>query len=426
MGHRPPVVDAAALDTTWPVKHVVFVMKENRTFDHMFGRFPGTDGVTVGVDRGTERPLTRASMQGIPDIDHSYPAAVTAFARGRMDGFVQNTQSELNAYTQFWPGDLPNYWHWARRFVLGDNFFTSALGPSFPNHLYSIAAQSGGTHDNPVQDMKEVDEVLRTTGMWKAWGCDSLDDAYVGIRHPEGFERVFPCFGFETLGDRLSDAGIPWAYYSATPEQNGYIWSAYDAMHTFRSDRRLWRRHVFPVDNVIDDIHAGRLPPVTWITPRFEVSDHPGYSICHGENWTTAVVNAVMRSRMWPDTAIFITWDDYGGFYDHVRPPRADDFGLGMRVPLLVISPYAREGDVTHEQGEFSSILRFIEDNWGLPHMTERDGRATPMLSAFDFDQPPRRPDPLPLRADCQGPVFGGEPAHMPRPGGPDGLPSGL
>ncbi len=118
------------------------------------------------------------------------------------------------------------------------------------------------------------------------------------------------------------------------------------------------------------------LPPVTWITPRFELSEHPEFNFCHGENWSTKVIDAIMRSDMWKDTAIFLTWDDYGGFYDHVPPPQVDGFGFGIRVPMLVLSPYAKEGMVSHELGEFSSVLRFIEDNWGLTKLTKRDRRG--------------------------------------------------
>ena len=132
---------------------------------------------------------------------------------------------------------------------------------------------------------------------------------------------------------------------------------------------------MFPVDRVVEDIRAGRLPPVTWIAPRFELSEHPEYSLCHGENWSTDVIDAIMRSPMWNHTAIFLTWDDYGGFYDHVPPPQVDRMGLGIRVPMLLISPYARHGHVSHELGEFSSVLRFIEDNWGLRTLTHRVGR---------------------------------------------------
>ena len=309
-----------------------------------------------------------------------------------MDGFNQGPVSDRWAYTQLDRSQLPNYWHWAREFVLADNFFSSAQGPSFPNHLYSIAAQSGGAHDNP-----------RRTGPFRSsntFGCDAPKGQTVTIVDSEGHEKqVQPCFDFATEGDLLTDAGVDWAYYAAEPDQLGYIWSAYSAIRHIRETRE-WSRHVLPVDDLIADIRADRLPPVTWITPRYEVSEHPQYNFCLGENWSTQVINAIMRSPMWKDTAIFLTWDDYGGFYDHVPPPQLDGFGLGIRVPLLVISPYARNG-VDHQLGEFSSVLRFVEDNWGLRQLTDRDRLATDLSYDFDFTGRPHPPDPLPLRTDC-------------------------
>jgi phospholipase C len=281
---------------------------------------------------------------------------------------------------------------------LFDDFFASAWGPSFPNHLYTIAAQSGRARDNP----------RRTHFFSNTFGCDAPRQQKVEVYDSEGnVEMVRPCFDFRTEGDLLNRADIPWAYYSATERQRGYIWSAYSAISRYREHPKNWARFIRPVDDLLGDIREDRLPPVTWITPRFELSEHPEYSFCHGENWSTQVIDAIMQSPMWRDTAIFLTWDDYGGFYDHVPPPDVDRLGLGFRVPLLVISPYAARGKVSHEEGEFSSVLRFIEDNWSLrPYLTHRDRRATPMLSAFDFSQEPRAPDPLPLRTDCEGPKF--------------------
>jgi phospholipase C len=388
----PAAVDATAVRTRWPIKHVVFLIKENRTFDHLFGTFPGARGVTVGIDRGERRPLVRAIDRLPGDIPHCYGCAIAAWNRGRMDGFDQGEQGAW-AYSQFRRSQLPNYWRWAEAFVLFDNVFASAHGPSFPNHLYTIAAQSGGAIDNPRRD-----DVISNT-----FGCDAPPEQLVQVVDSEGtIEEVPPCFDFLTEGDLLNRARIPWAYYAAQEDQAGYIWSAYSAIRRYREDPRRWRRHIFPVDRVIEDIEAGLLPPVTWITPRFPLSEHPEYSFCRGENWSTKVINAIMRSPMWRDTAIFLTWDDYGGFYDHVPPPQVDRMGFGFRVPMLLISPYARRGLVSHELGEFSSVLRFIEDNWGLSRLTHRDRRATPLLSAFDFEQRPRPRMPLPLRTGCE------------------------
>jgi phospholipase C len=410
-GDHPQPVDASGFQTRWPIKHVVFIIKENRTFDNLFGRFPGANGATTGMDMGTERPLTPAPdrlPEDIQDIKHCYECALKAWNGGKMDGFATiDDAADRYAYTQYGPEDLPAYWHWAEEFVLGDDFFASAQGPSFPNHLFTIAATSAGTHDNPVQDQETLRERHRETGLFKAWGCDSLEDSWVTVEDREGVEKkVPPCFDFETEADLLMDAEVPWAYYSATNMENGYLWSAFDAVRHIREDMNLWQTHIFPVDNVIEDIRDGLLPPVTWITPRFELSEHPEYSFCHGQNWSIKVIDAIMNSPMWKDTAIFLTYDDYGGFYDHVPPPQVDRFGFGIRVPLLVISPYAKQGYVMSERGEFSSVLRFIEDNWGLTQLTHRDEDATPMLSAFDFTQEPRRPDPQPLRTDCPGAKF--------------------
>jgi phospholipase C len=382
-------------ETRWPIEHVVFLIKENRTFDNLFGTFPGADGVTVGMDDGERRPLLRGTEGSIgsSDIPHCYPCSREAWNHGKMDGFNQDAASDRWAYTQLRRPQLPNYWEWARSFVLADNFFSSAQGPSFPNHLYSIAAQSGGAHDNPRRGPGVRDS--------NTFGCDAPPEQTVEIVDTEGHVKsVRPCFDFQTEGDLLSDAGIPWSYYAAEPNQLGYIWSAYAAIQHIR-ETGAWHKHVLPVDGVVTDIRKDRLPAVTWITPRYEVSEHPQYNFCLGESWSTKVIDAIMKSPMWSSTAIFLTWDDYGGFYDHVPPPQVDGFGFGIRVPLLVISPYAKQGVVDHRPGEFSSVLRFIEDNWGLGRLTHRDRDADNLSYDFDFSQEPRPPEPLPPRRDC-------------------------
>ena len=403
----PAAVDVSTIPTRWPIKHVVFVIMENRSFDNLFGRFPGADGATSGSDHGTIRPLTRAPLQRAHDIPHCYPCNVASVDGGKMDGFDQTAWADKYAYTQFHKDQITAYWNWAKHFTLSDHFFASAMGPSFPNHLYTIAATSGGALDNPVQTNSAL-AAQAQKGIAKSWGCDIAEPgAYVEIVDPEGkLVKVDPCFDFKTEGDLLRKHDIPWADYSATNTQLGYMWSAYNAIDRYRNNQQLWDRFMRPVDDVIRDVKADRMPAVTWVTPRFALSQHPEYNFCHGQNWTIQVVNAIMNSPMWKDTAIFLTWDDFGGFYDHVPPVRLDRFGLGVRVPMLVISPYARRGYIDGRQGEFSSVLRFIEDNWGLTQLTRRDRIANNMAYDFDFSQAPAPPDPQPLRTDCKGPIW--------------------
>lgn len=415
-------------ETKWPIKHVVFIIKENRTFDHLFGKMPGANGVTKGkmevffsevakefnADVGDviTRKLDPPPGQRYPgDLPHDYVQYLQDYNGGRMDGFYNNLVGAQFAYTQMRPMDIPNYWKLAQDYVLSDRFFASAVGPSFPNHLFTIAASSARTRDNPDQSQKQI-AAMQTQRLAKTWGCDIPSSGRVSIYPEKGkpwddrpaIKKVRPCFDIPTVGDLLNEKGIPWKYYAATPNQVGYIWSAYSAIPKYQNNDKLWNEHIRPVDDFVSDLQAGELAPVTWITPRFEWSDHPEYSICWGEDWTTQIVNAVQESPYWQDTAIFLTWDDWGGFYDHVAPPALDGFGLGFRVPTITISPYAKEGFVDSKLGEFSSILRFVEDNWGLAPLNERDRKANNMSQAFDFEQEPRAAAPLPQRApDCEG-----------------------
>lgn len=406
-------VDADAYETRWPIKRVIFVIKENRTFDHIFGRFPGADGATTGMWHGREVPLGPVP-DDMRDIPHSWDDSIAAANGGAMDAFIEPVelsddpvlaQKQLGwAYTQFRPEDIPNLWHLAEQYVLADNFFASSWGASFPNHLFAIAATAGGARDAPKPPDLSLLEDLLDSGLAKTWGCDAPEGYLVEVFDAEGESVKVPaCFDFLTEGDLLDRAGIPWAYYAARNTQYGYIWSAYSAIRRYREDPERWASRIRPVDDIFDDIERGVLPPVTWITPRGPESDHPGgNSWCNGYNWTTRLINAVMASEDWASTAIFLTWDDYGGFYDHAAPPQVDADGFGIRVPFLTISPYALRGAIDSNLGEFSSVLRFIEDNWGLTQLTQRDRDAHNLSTHFDFTQPPRPPlEPMPLRDGC-------------------------
>ncbi len=393
----------ARVETRWPIQRVVYLMLENRSFDNVFGRFPGANGATVGLDLGRERPLIHTPDWLPGDLPHDLSAYMKNLNGGKLDNFAIGQWGPLYAYSQFAAEDIPNYWHWAKRFVLSDNFFASAIGPSFANHLYFIAGSSGGAIDNPenIRVRREGDTEV------KSWGIDAYgEDVFVLVKDERGnLTKHSTTFDIPTYGEELSKRDIDWAYYAAEPHQAGYIWSAYNSIPgVFNTE--LWDEHIWPVDEIMADVEAAALPAVTWITPRFQLSDHPPFSTCHTMNWVTDLVNGIMTSEMWEHTAIFITWDEWGGFYDHVLPPDVDHIGLGIRVPMLVISPYARRGYIDDALGEFSTPLRFIADNWGLPYLTDRVKNTHNFEHVFDFDRNPRPPDPLPKMRGCVSDAF--------------------
>ena len=363
------------------IQHIVFIVKENRTFDNYFGTFPGADGATTGmISTGQVIPLGHLPDKTPRDISHSFNAAVTAIDAGKMDKFDLiaggNQNGDFLSYTQFSETDIPNYFAYARSFVLGDRMFSSLTGPSFPNHLYTVGAQSAGAVNNP------------TGGVW---GCDAASTARVQVMDANGnITQKFPCFDFQTLADELQAAGLSWKYYAPNKGEAGYIWSTLNAVSHIRNSS-LWTSNVVHNTQFVTDAMNGSLPNVCWIVSG-ATSEHPPDSSCLGENWTVQQINAVMQGPNWSSTAIFVTWDDFGGFYDHVPPPKVDNFGFGPRVPLLVISPFAKQGLISHTQYEFSSLLKFAENRFKLAALTARDMVANDMTDGFDFDQDPRPP----------------------------------
>jgi phospholipase C len=379
---RAVLPDAAS---TTPIKHIVYIIKENRTYDNLFGRFPEGDGATTGVAYdGSVVPLTPLPDKQV-DLQHNHWAHVQDVNGGRMNGFSRVVdkagEHTLKAYTTATPGQLPAYWGWARRYALGDRMFTSVPSSSYPNHLYAVAGQSAGVIDGPSIGTR-----------W--WGCDGPPDVTVPIASEDTMSvagRRSVCLDIPSVAGAINGRpGVSWATYGAMPGQLGYGWVALDAVKDVR-ERADWGRHYAPWQWFPSDLRQGYLPSITWITPPFDESDHPGGpSLCEGENWTARMVNAVVRSRFWKSTAIVVVWDDFGGFYDHVRPPTADRFGLGIRSPLLVVSPWARRG-IDHTTYDFTSVIKFASENFGLPLLTSRERSANSLRSAFQFDHPLRR-----------------------------------
>ena len=220
----------------------------------------------------------------------------------------------------------------------------------------------------------------------------------------------FPCLtGVTTMADTLDNAGVSWKYYGPPSADPGYIWSTFDAISAVRNGPD-WNNVVDP-SNFITDVNNSQLPAVSWIvTPDWQ-SEHPYQSTCEGENATVTELNALMGNRaLWNTTAVFIVWDDFGGMYDHIAPPNFDTFGLGPRVPLLVISPYARKGYISTTQYEFSSVLKFIEERFGLPALGTRDAAANDITDSFNFSQMPLPPLILATR---QCPLLSAKQASM-------------
>jgi phospholipase C len=403
-GIIPKVTDTTpTIDTQWPIKRVIYLMMENRSFDNIFGKYPGADGATEGLLAGKEVPLIR-SPEWLPgDLPHDRAAHLNCLNGGKLDAFDGGIYGPVYAYSQYEPDQVRNYYAWAHDYVLCDNFFASVGGPSYPNHFFFVAGQSGGAMDNP----ENIETTVVEGKKFKSWGCDAVgDDVFVFVLDDKGnLTKHDSCFDIPTVPQQLSQIGVDWAYYAAVPGQAGYFWNALNGIGPiFHAD--AFHEHTRPVGQLIADIEANRLPAVTWVTPRFELSDHPPFSSCFAQNWVTDIVNAVMRSEAWMHTAIFLAWDEWGGFYDHVLPPEVDGLGLGIRVPALVISPYARRGLIDHEVGEFSTPLKFIEDNWGLPHLTSRIERTHNFEHVFDFGRTPRT-DAEPLgHLKCYGNAF--------------------
>jgi len=381
-----PLVDAAPGDggeLAIPIDHVIIIVKENHTFDNYFGSFPGAEGTP---SRG------RPPLQLFQDLCHSHQCALSFWAGGALSGWTDPI-----AFQQYIEADIPNYWQYARHFVLLDHFFSSMLGPSFPGHSFVLSAQAGWAVGNPSQVTP--------------WGCD--DNSGTTIEVLDGSSctqrRVFPCFNFPTIPDLLPP-NLSWKFYGSTlPPLIGEVWSMFDAIDHIRNGPN-WATHVVDWTQFDGDVRNGQLANLTFLVNEDTNSEHPPLNICQGENWTVDRLNVVMQSQYWSHVAVVFTWDDFGGWYDHVAPPRQygcdaqRPYGLGFRLPALIISPYAKPGYVMHGVAHQGSIPKFIERVFGLPHLQAMDPAAqdgdetNDLLDAFDFTQTPNPPLTLTTR----------------------------
>jgi phospholipase C len=331
------------------IGNIVIVFQENHTFDNYFGTYPGADGTagkayclpTTPGSKSCVSPFHDTNLTPV-DMNHGSEAARGDYDSGKMDGFVytEGNQETMGYYER---EDLGRYWKAADEYVLCDRFFTSVMSESAPNHLYLVAGTSGGI----------ISDTVPAT------------------------------LNFPPIFQQLDARRITWKVYtdsSSWYKSFAYVKSTPSAMANFKG-----------AASFAADLSAGQLSQVSWIIGAAGGDEHPPSDIQMGEGSVAdGIINAVGGSRYWPSAAIFVTWDDFGGFFDHVPPPQVDKYGYGFRVPCLVVSPYARAGFIDSTVNDHTSILKFVETRFGLSPLSTRDAAANSFLEAFDFTQEPR------------------------------------
>jgi phospholipase C len=364
------------------IKHVVIVIQENRSLTNFFAGYPGAVAPMTGATLNNEQIALQPVTFKAPDMDHTWNGAMVDWDNGKMDGF--NT---AEAYSYVNRSLVAPLWNMARHYVLADHMFPTEFGPSFTAHLDLIASTANLTPDRAEVDIPDG-----------AWRCDAVAGTRTNLisstRTYETLAGPFPCFTqFRTMAEVLDQAHVSWRYY-APPIGHSISWSAFDAIK-YVWDGPDWKNDVVnPQTKFLSDAAAGKLAGVTWVVPDFYDSDHPGSNSDTGPSWVTAIVNSIGQGPDWNSTAIVVVWDDWGGWYDSVPPPQKDFVGLGIRVPCLIISPYAKKGYVSHTQYEFGSVLKFVEQTFGLgpignPAFGYTDTRATSLVDSFDFTRKP-------------------------------------
>ncbi len=417
------------------IKHVIFIMQENRSFDSYFGTYPGADGIPMVNGKpavSVPNPATHTCDVPFHDTDyldtggpHSENAGTADVAAGKMSGFVAQAQSGEHSFCALNPenpncaqvgakggtpdvmgyhtaAEIPNYWTYAGDFVLQDHMFESVNSWSLPVHLAMVSGWSASC-TNPNDPMS----------------CSS--DSYANTPPSVSIDR--PTFAWTDITYLLHRYGVSWAYYVGTGAQPDCatgamackripqrvatpdIWNPLPGFTDVYQDNQT--SNIQSVDNFYKAAATGTLPAVSWVVPSHQVSDHPPASIQLGQAYVTSLIDTVMAGPDWKSTAIFLTWDDWGGFYDHVQPPTANGEGYGIRVPGLVISPYAKQGYVDHQVLSFDAYLKFIEDLFlngqrlnpktdgrpdSRPYVAETSPQLGDLAWDFNFQQKPRPP----------------------------------
>jgi phospholipase C len=380
------------------IQNVVVIFQENRSPDNLFGSnpyfLPGVDIATSGVNsQGQQIPLTPVPLANNYDLGHSHASFVAMYDHGNMDGAdkikitcakgaqgcpAPNAQFK---YVDNSTGILDPYFQLAQQYTFGDRMFQTNQGPSFPAHQFIISGTSAPTADS---NLFAAENPLGATNPNNNTGCTAPAGEFVNLIDPSGNEsqKMYPCYEHQTLADLLDDAGISWRYY--TPSA-GSIWTGPNAIQHLRNGPDWGNDVVLKPAQVLTDIANGQLANVSWVIPTGQASDHPLGNQGLGPSWVASVVNAIGQSQYWDNTVILITWDDWGGWYDHVAPSVINSYEYGFRVPLIVVSPFANQGYVSHVTHDFGSILKFIEEVYQLPSLGYADATADDLSDCFNF-----------------------------------------
>jgi phospholipase C len=412
------------------IKHVIVIMQENRSLDSYFGTFPGADGIPMKAGKPTvcnPDPLHGGCIAPHPDhadeniggghFEPDFPPDVNG---GKMNGFVAQQEKDCKIKTPastcqtdvmgYHTGsDIPNYWSYARHFVLQDHMFSSARSWSLPNRLFLVSGWAAlcPNPGNPMSCRSYIDypDAQRYPFAW-------TDITYLLHKHHVSWGWYL---------DHSVGAGVP---VSADDRASVGIWNVLPAFTDVAADQQAG--NIKPLSAFFTAARTGTLPAVSWLIPDLNDSEHPAWPVSTGQSYVTRLINAVMRSPDWYSSAIFLTWDEWGGFYDHVVPPKVDNLGYGLRVPGIVISPYAKTGYIDHQTLSFDAYLKFIEDDFlgGQRLSPKTDGRpdrrpdvreSRPILGNlakdFNFGQKPRPPLILPV---CPNTTLTGVPDPAP------------
>jgi phospholipase C len=375
-----------------PIQHIVVIVQENRTVDNLFNGFPGADTQNFGMSGSTQITLQPEPLNSQWDIGHMHHDFLAAYSNGNMNGFNGEACAGCPAnypYSYVPQSQVQQYWALASTYTLADEVFETHQGPSFPAHQYLLSGTAAISNCASPMCYGYNTEASEN-GVCVGCSCGPsarVPSINVGTG-VENFVGVVPCFNRNSIVSEILAANLTARYYQEGTGAD--LWHGPDAIQPLYTSAWFANYVVTTPSQVITDVGNGTLANVTWVTPTTQASDHAGGTDGSGPAWVASVVNAIGQSQFWNSTAIFVTWDDWGGWYDHAKPSMVTSYRIGFRVPVLVISPYARLAYVSHTtRNVYGSLLAYIENNFGLPSLGTSDVGADAFTDCFNYSQQP-------------------------------------